>query len=303
MSLVPVSKSSALFPDRDEKVRGEWMPLFIEPVVGSGERICIGVAAANESGSVVVQVPALHRLQCIYGTGVKALLTASEYCLDDLRQALRSRGASALRQWQPPMEGMYRQSPVVSAGASLEVIARDGLTLSASLVDRLSETEDETEQAGDRSISGTRLEQLVKQQVVAVRPGLEPAFARERKLRANVRPAVIGFVGNVIAANFGVLVPHKLSEHVRDIKAKLWDLAQLREDFGGQSIVPSTISRYEMLVHRPSSDDPSYSTKQITNVSEAENELEAEADKKDIRCRAMTGYDAIARIVLEAEAA
>jgi hypothetical protein len=38
-------------------------------------------------------------------------------------------------------------------------------------------------------------------------------------------------------------------------------------------------------------------------VNEAVNELAAEADKKLIRCRAMQGYEPIASVVLEAEAA
>lgn len=127
--------------------------------------------------------------------------------------------------------------------------------------------------------------------------------SKEQQKLSDVRAVTIGFVGNVIAANFGVLVPQYLSSNVKDIKAKLWDLAQIREDFGHQSLIATTISRYEMMIYRPAQDAPEYSARQITNIDEAVNELEAEADKKELRCRPFINQDEIAKTLLEAEAA
>lgn len=293
---------SLSFPPRNENVRAEWMPIYIEPMVGSGERICVGVATANDTGFLVVPVVALNRLECVYGKDAEAILLAADFVVNDLRGALTKSGAAALPDWKPPMEGVYSGRIVRSAGASLEEIARTGLTICASLVERLADADEETNSATGL-INVNRLEQLVKEKVLSVRPGLEQRFGRQRDLGENVRSVTIGFVGNVIAANFGVLVPQSLSVNVNNIKAKLWDLAQLREDFGLPSLVASTVTRFEMLVYRPSDELPQYSRRQIKNISEAVNELEAEADKQEIRFRPYTGHDAIAEVLLEAEAA
>lgn len=296
-----ISPTPALsFPSRNEAVRAEWMPLYLEPMLGSGERICIGIATANSAGFLVVPVTALNRLECVYGKGVESILIAAELVITSLRTALSKSGASALRSWTPPMEGIYSGHVASGAGASLEEIARTGLTACASLVERIAEVDDSL--ASER-VSGNRLEQLIKARVLATRPGLEQMFGRQRKLGEHIRPTTIGFVGNVIAANFGVLAPHQLSINVKDIKSKLWDLAQLREDFGSPSLITSTVTRFEMLIHRPANDAPEYNERQIININEAANELEAEADKKDIRCRPLTGHEAIANVLLEAEAA
>lgn len=290
------------FPERNDKVAADWLPIFLEPMVGSGERICIGVAVVNNDGALVVPVVALSRLACLYGADVDVILSSANFALNKLRDALESSGPKMLHDWRSPIEGIYTGSVSKVSGASLEDIARMGLAMSASLVEQLAETEDSDIDAGDR-MSGPRLESLVKQRVVAIRPALESAFGHHRKLGVNVRSVTIGFVGRAIAANFGVLVPQQLSANVKDIKAKLWDLTQLREDFGQPSLVSATINRYEMLVHRPSDDQPEYSEKQLKNIGEAVNELEAEADKKDVRCRSLTGPDLIADVLLEAEAA
>lgn len=302
MSALISPSLSLLFPVRNENVHAKWMPVYIEPMVGSGERICVAVATVNDSGFLVVPVVALNRLECLYGKEADAILLATDFITNDLRNTLTKEGAAGLGHWKPPMEGAYCGRIANGAGSSLEEVARTGLTMCASLVDRLADSEDEENSSSSR-ISGNRLEQLIKEKVLSVRPELEPMFGWRRKLGENVRSVTIGFVGNVITANFGVLMPQALSGNVKDIKAKLWDLAQIREDFEQPQLVLSRVSRFEMLIYRPANDAPEYSNRQITSIDEAVNELEAEADKKEIRCRPFNTGAEIAEVLLEAEAA
>lgn len=291
------------FPERNEQVRATWRPLYIEPMVGSGERVCIGVGVAATAGHIVVPVIGLGRLKCVYGEDVDALISAADIALRHLQSQFDAHGALALSRYEAPVEGIYAGDQNEMTGPSLELIARSALMVSASLVEQLGEADEEEDSI--MTIGSNKLEQMVKEKVIAARPALEVAFGRERRLGANVRPARIGFAGRILAANFGVLMPHQLSNNVKDVKAKLWDLAQLREDFGQESnsLFAQTIVRYEMLVHRPAENDPGYSDRQMQLVREAENELEAEADKKELRCKSMVGPDAMATYVLQAEAA
>lgn len=302
MSNLISPNTSLSFPPRNENVRAEWMPIYIEPMVGSGERICVGVATANDTGFLVVPVVALNRLECVYGKDAEAILLAADFVVNDLRSALTKSGAVALSDWKPPMEGVYSGRIVRGAGASLEEIARTGLTICASLVERLADADEETNSAAGL-MSGNRLEQLVKEKVLSVRPGLEQMFGRQYKRGENVRSVTIGFVGNVIAGNFGALVPQSLASNVDNIRAKLWNLEHLRKDFELPSLVASNVDRFEMLVYRPSNEAPEYSDRQLKSINEAVNALEAEANEQGICFRPFTGYDAIAEVLLEAEAA
>jgi len=300
MSSFLTPKKSFNFPERSEQVRGCWSPIYIEPMVGSGERICIGVAVVSGSSSLTVPVTALNRLECVYGKDVDSLMYASKLAIEALQSSLKGNGA--LEAWVPPFDGIYLGRVREGAGSSLEDIARVGITLCASLAEKIGESDEELARSGE-GLSSARLEQLIKESVVAIKPGLGSAFDFRRQLKPDARPAIIGFVGQRIAANFGLLVPGYLSRHVENAKAKLWDLAQLQDDLTREALLAHTINRFEMLIHRVKDDSPEYTLRQIRNVHEAVVELEGEADKKSIRCRALTSPDEIAKVILDAEAA
>ena len=54
------------FPELRTYVRGNWMPIQIEPILGSGERLTIGVIAYDEKEAIVLLAPGLKRLECLY---------------------------------------------------------------------------------------------------------------------------------------------------------------------------------------------------------------------------------------------
>lgn len=290
------------FPNRRDAVPGVWAPIYIEPVVGSGERICVGVAAANGSSSLVVPVVVLDRLECIYGKGVDAILLASRVALEYTRDALGKHGEQALRTWKAPMDGLYIGPAVRSEGDTLEEVARTGITASSSLVEKLADTDEDGESRAG-GMTTNRLEELIKQRVIAVRPPLEGRFRVQRRVQDNARPATIGFIGEKIAANFGMLLPGKLGPLVDVSKAKLWDLAQLREDVKRGDLFSQPLNRFELLVYRPRDESPEYSLRQMRGIQEAVVELVAEADKVEILCRAATSHEEIADTLLQAEAA
>ena len=298
---VLLSPSGFDFPRRRDETKGKWTPIFIEPVIGSGERICIGVAAVSGRQSLVVPVIALDRLECLYGKDVEAILLASKLSLSYTQNLLSNDGEAQLSSWQPPFEGVYLGDTAPCEGATLEEIARTGLSASSSLVEKLADAEADRSGSTDSLTTG-RLEELIKAQVVAERPSLESRFKIQRRIRENARPSVIGFLGEKVAANFGMLLPGRLGPLVEGSKAKLWDLAQLREDVK-RDMYSQALNQFELLVYRPRDESPEYSERQLRGVQEAVVELEAEADKLAIRCRPSTSHEQIANILLEAEAA
>ena len=107
----PTAHANMAFHPRRSQCQATWAPLFIEPVVGSGERLCIGVAVANQNEFLVVPVAALDRLACLYGQEAGAILFASELATKALTEHLARGGLASLADWLPPLEGVFMGQP------------------------------------------------------------------------------------------------------------------------------------------------------------------------------------------------
>ncbi len=291
------------FPQRRSNRRASWVPVFIEPVVGSGERLCVGVLVADNSEHLVVPVPSLDRLGCIYGDAAEALSNGAAVALEVFRRRLAADGRDSLSSLRSPLDGIFLGQVRIGAGESLEDIARTSLYQSASLVEKAVEEEDTIEAAERTSLSTRRLERLVQENVVSHRPDLAAAFNKPFKIAQDARPMRLGFVGRKLAANFGLIVPGPLATLVNNAKAKLWDLEQLRSGTQAGLFTGNRDMGFELLVHRAKRDDPQYSERQLKSVDAAIIELEAEADKVKIRCRPMVSPVQMAEFVLLQEAA
>lgn len=291
------------FPTRRSTRKASWAPIYIEPVVGSGERICTAVVAGDDNGFIVVPVPSLDRLSCLYGTQAQALSFANDLALNAIRDWISTRGFAAIEKWLSPVEGVVLGASRRGAGETLEDVARTGLLQCASLVEKLAE-EDETSEAVARTeVSTRRLEKLVREAVVEARPELHKRFDQQFRVNERARATRIGFTGNRLIANFGMLVPGQLAILVNNAKAKLWDLEQLRSGALVGMFPQTGVLSFELLLNRVPRDAPQYSDRQMASVEEAGLELEAEADKVQIRARQMTSPGEIATFVLQQEAA
>ena len=302
--MLPTAANKTLdFPARRSTRKASWAPIYIEPIVGSGERICTAVVAGDDNGSIVVPVPSLDRLSCLYGIQAQALSFTNDLALNAIRDWISTRGFATIEKWLSPVEGIILGDARRGAGESLEDVARTGLLQCASLVEKLAE-EDETPEASARTeVSTRRLEQLVRETVVMARPELHKRFDMQFRVNERARPTRIGFTGNYLVANFGMLVPGQLAILVNNAKAKLWDLEQLRSGALGGMFPQTGALSFELLLSRVPPDAPQYSARQMASVEEAGFELEAEADRVQIRARQMTSPSEIATFVLEKEAA
>src|SRR2546426_12509056 len=92
------------FPQRRSNRKALWLPVYIDPVVGSGERLCIGVVVADSREHLVVPVPALERLACIYGEAAAALSNGATLTFTALRDRLATEGTASLASLRIPIE-------------------------------------------------------------------------------------------------------------------------------------------------------------------------------------------------------
>jgi len=301
--MIPNPFEQIQFPETRSKRKASWLPVYIEPVVGSGERLCIGVVISDTREHLVVAVPALERLACVYGDAASALSHSAALALKALRHSLSTDGTALLTSLRAPLDGVFIGPVRMGAGESLEDIARTCLMQSASLVEKAVDEEDSVDAAERTALSTRRLERLVQETVVGTRPDLANAFNKSFRITKEARAMRVGFVGHRLAANFGLIVPGPLATLVNNAKAKLWDLEQLRTGSQTGIFQGQVGMSFELLVHRARKDDPQYSDRQLKSVDAAVVELEEEADKVSIRCRAMMSPGQMADFLLQQEAA
>lgn len=306
MSSIPTLESLGFRPRRSI-YRALWAPIYLEPMVGSGERLCIGVVAADEGAAIVRKVDGLDRLACLYGVEANAFIYASQVALSSTEQKVQE-GIRSLVTWRGAMDGLIVGDVRDGAGESLEDVAATGLMQCASLLLRrqidVESTAANVVPYSPAEATLKRLESLVRDEVAAQRPALISLFWQQYRISKNARATRIGFMGQRLAANFGMLIPGRIGPLVDHAKAKLWDLTQLKQAGIGSDLLPRTENMaFELLLHRVSEQDPQYSTRQLAQVAAAVLELEEEADKASIRCRPMYSTKDIADFLLKAEAA
>lgn len=294
------------FHARRSNHRAFWAPIYLETIVGSGERLCIGVAAADDKSTIVRGAEGLERLACVYGEEANVFIYASQVALDATERRLRE-GIHSLPEWRGAMDGLMFGEVRAGAGESLDDVARTALIQCASLLQRPREKAEDS--AGNvvpfagADTTLRRLENLVRDTVSAVRPDLASSFGRLYRASDKARPTRIGFVGERFTANLGVLVPGRIEPLVNQAKARLWDLTQLKSGAMADLFPQADNMQFELLLHRVSEQDPQYTNRQLAQIAAAVLELEEEADKASIRCRPMYSAAAIADLLLAQEAA
>lgn len=122
------------FPSSDDYIRCQWAPIIIEPILGSGERLTIGVAVTNETGFFVKSANAFSRLECLYGNMAGTVIFAAKASLEALETDLAERGVDALTSPETAFASVFVGEIRDGEGNSLEAVANYWLSASSSLV-------------------------------------------------------------------------------------------------------------------------------------------------------------------------
>ncbi|WP_417813470.1 hypothetical protein [Thalassospira alkalitolerans] len=309
--MMGITLSSEDFPSLADSVHAKWAPVMFSPIAGSCEQFVVGVVTANDSGFYIQKANRLERLECFYGESATAAIAAIEIGFEYLEQDLLQRSLGALLEPEPAVTGFTIGNIKSSEGKSLENIAATWMTANSSLyvpehLDLKMQKFSVSSQM-DRGVggSGDRLPFLVYEYVQAKRDGLKPFFSRDlqarqiaRAKRKNQQP-VIDYSGSRLVANFATLKVSAISRSFELVKLRLWDLdtVKVREhnEFHHRE--------YELLLQRPSSNDPQITDKQQNSLESALKELESQADDKSLRLHPMDTLEQIGEHVLKKEAA
>jgi len=274
-------------------------PILVEPVIGSGELICVAVVALGMNGEFqVVQTIRENVAKCMLGEAADRFLGLVGNTISSMRNHLAE--AKTIQHWVPPFGGVQlgqiQHAHVTDLAMMLRTTARNHSFL-LNLGDFLAEEES----TADESPLSDRWFSMVKDATLNLRPQFAPRFNRQYKLTKGSQTR-FDYAGQDLAANFGRIIPgHGISALVKTAKSKLWDLEALRESTSN-SLFPS-LKHFELILFRPAATDPTYTSREIERLEEAMLELEETGDRQQLRVVGVTNADMAAQRIIQMEAA
>ena len=274
-------------PERlaESSVRALWAPILFEPIPGSGERVAVALMGCNADGDREFlplvnpkTASACFRDQAGYVKDVVALT------IESCKSALDS--GVALRDWEPPLEGVFLGAIQDVEASSLPEL----LHLAAPLASFLYREPSGRNQYSHRPAK-VPWEQQVQKQVLQANRRFDRNFNVLLHLGDHYEPATFIFLSADFAANIVTLAPNRLNKSMEDARAKLWTLGLLAD-------APNYLFRpknRELLTGmNAAEDDP-----KLSKVREAAEELNDEAQRRGISVFPFSSPDAAAKRILD----
>ena len=231
---------------------GYYCPLYVEPMSGSGERICVAVAAATLEGFVVAPSPGIDRLSCFYDEKSDFLLRLIEEVRCNLQDTFArdghwnrfGDGEPINNFWKSPFTGFKIGETAWATGKDAAEIADIGLMMCSSLTAKVEAAEKERQESINRRTLLARVYGLVTAKQDWGRY-FDVSFSGLDRIKFD-------FVGRHLAAHISVLKLEHKQEKIHAFKAGAVDLVTLKKG-GPQIIATSTderdIQRYCVLLY------------------------------------------------------
>lgn len=284
---------------------GSWTSVYLEPMMASGERLTVAVAAIGKNGESRVS-PAIrpHVIEAMFGVQAAGMAKMIGLICSSLQQHLQLR--SCFDGWISPMSGVSLGRVRETSSVDLVGLLRQAVSMTASLAaldfsDAESEIDDLAEDidvgSGSNRDPWPKLFELA---VLHRAERLSGFFNKTFEVSEKARPAKIFYLSERAAINTGRLIPGSaLSGMFERNKARLLDLLVVRDR--DDKIFPR--AHFELVVFRPSFDDPTYSERQIDSLRRSIEALEEAGDKHELRVQAVQSPEEAADRLLQSEAA
>ena len=251
-------------------ITGQWRAVYWEPVMQTGERICVGFLTIWEQQYKAVLTIRPDLLVTLFGAaGGKA-----HGLLERTFRLLNARLADAptLQVTAASFSGIYFGDVEVSHVNSYSDLLRVAKLMSSSLA-TFAEPDDsdaaETDDARpEQSQPARQFATRIRDLVVARNAALGACFNREASLMSARRRTKFGFLSDSLVAQFGVLQPSKMRDIVRTTRGLIAELA----------LVQRASSRASLLVLGfPPLESPNLTDKERSIVQDYTEELSLEA--------------------------
>lgn len=249
---------------------GSWAPLYVEPIIGSGERFTFAVAILPAAGPM--QVHRLIRtdvLRLLYRGKAKyfgEMLDAVEKCL--IEDA--GKGAIAF-----PIDGFSMGEFRFARGRSEQDLVEQARMMCASLAG-ISTDEQRAVDAEEDERETHRWAQRVQEVVVGTAQDLGEYFSREWRPAGSSFSSKIGFFNGRYAAHFGVVRRGNPGSCLYHLNARLWTLASMEADMF------TTLRQRDLILARPKLTSATMGLAERDKVRDVLDRVTAEADRRQI---------------------
>lgn len=246
-----------LFPS-EPALSGSWQSIYIEPVVGSGERISIAVAAVAGGQYKIIQSIRPELLDCLYGSKSGEIQSMISWIIESANQELCK--ARSLNNWTAPVSDVTLGDIHAAADENINAILKQGVRFSSSLSTLALEADREEDDTQPKPYS-ERWTKSIIEEMERVNPLLINNFKTRVRLSGSEILTTFGFVNEKYASNFGLLIPTRLSNSLNTLKARVFDLEAFKKS--DNLIKPSC---YEIIVGTPSFSDPTLTDKSVSKL-------------------------------------
>lgn len=209
-------------------------PIFMEPIIGSGERLCVLAAAHGPEGSVVAPLIAPEVAECLYGDQADSLLGFMRIARESLQQHFEQ--GCPIGDWSPPFSGL-------SVGAALEAYA-DSPAMAARGVARMHASLCHLSALGgaaerEKPARDDALKHWIEQAQDAAKhqnPLLLNRLNQSVELIGK-DPIRVQYATETKALCLSLLSPAKLANRTNDARLKLWSLSRLPTQYRRRQLV------------------------------------------------------------------
>ncbi len=264
----------SLFPTSPE-YKGSWYSVYLEPIIGSGEKITVAVIAIGaDKQHRVIQAIRPELLDCLYGSQASQMQSMIDWIIESANTEISS--YKKINNWLPPFDGIELGQKYDAADENIEGILKQAIRISASLSTLAldADREDDEEQPRKYTENWTR---SISEEVKLIDPHFASNFNKKLQVSDTKIFTSYGFLTENYVSNFGLLVPSRLSASLNAMKAKLFDLESLKKS---QLLIKP--QQYEIIVGTPSYDDPTLSDRAINRLQDTVEMVKELAQAEEI---------------------
>lgn len=235
MNALPAAASPPTLP----APAGQWRAIYWEPVMATGERICVGFLTtwSGESRAVLTVRPDL--LSTLFGAAGSKAQSLLDRALRVVNALLAE--SPLIEAAEPPVTGLYFGPVETCHVNSYADLLQVGKLMSSSLSTLAEPDHPEAAEAGDNSGEpyqpARQFATRVRDLVIAHDVKLAGCFNKEATLMAARRPVRFAFLSDSLAAQFGLLQPSRINNHVRMARGLITELSLAKRASGRSSLL------------------------------------------------------------------
>ncbi len=218
---------------------GSWRAIYWEPVMGSGERLCVGCITSlhgKTKAHKAVKPGVLMALYSANGASAEMMLDRGFSLLNQIANI------QSLSDMEAPFYGTFLGSLFNSHVNTEQELVQIALIMTSSMCNMsdpglLDESEPATD--GGKKVNHQFITR-VKKEVSDQRPELSPYFNIEAKLLTKNRPVRFGFLSDRLVAHLGLLQQQNLNGAVRNARGLMAEVHMAhiaREEQGLAAVV------------------------------------------------------------------